>query len=211
MTKSEDYAGVFQFFYHCKGEELPIRDILNTQHHGHKKEPHYENLTENWCRPCMEARIKAANANQVDYIFLVTRYHNRRHEDLDGKLLVVGYMRREEKPEVWERLNPGRRRGARKYDRKCPKRCGFFVGNEESSRFVTAGHAYVLKEQPVSGRWIKWYCDTKEANKIINHLKRHGNVLRELKKLAKRLNRKTGLSDSGECERKRRTNETWKK
>jgi hypothetical protein len=58
-------SGVFQYFYHCKEEILPIRDICNTQDHGEKTEPHYENLTENWCSKCMNGRIKSANRRNV--------------------------------------------------------------------------------------------------------------------------------------------------
>lgn len=45
----DNIAGVLQFFYHCEGERLPVRDVCNTQGQGPKTEPHYENLTENWC------------------------------------------------------------------------------------------------------------------------------------------------------------------
>ena len=177
-----NYTGVFQYFYHCKGEDLPIRDILDTQHKGHKTEPHYENLTENWCTKCMPGRIKSANKRQVPYLFLMTRYDNPGHE-VDGRRLVVGYLHRA-KPEVFEKLNQTRRRGAHRYESRHPKRCGFFAGDDDS-RFVAANHAYVL-ETTRNCRW-KYWCDSKEGKKIVTRLKKHPNILEELRERAEEL------------------------
>jgi hypothetical protein len=60
MNPNQKIVGVFQYFYHCSGEELPVRDVCDRQGHGRKTEPHYENLTENWCSKCMNGRIKSA-------------------------------------------------------------------------------------------------------------------------------------------------------
>src|SRR5438876_11190849 len=99
MNKSrKGAAGVFQFFYHCADQELPVRDVVNRQ----KTEPHYENLTENWCGRCMNGRIRSANRRGAKYLFLVTRYFRKDHF-LDGKLLVVGFLFRAE-DRVWRRL-----------------------------------------------------------------------------------------------------------
>jgi len=86
-TTKRNPFGIFQYFYHCAGEELPIRDIIKR----HKTEPHYENLTENWCGECMSGRIRSANRHLVDYLFLMTRYFRKGHPK-DGKRLVVGYL-----------------------------------------------------------------------------------------------------------------------
>src|SRR6266851_7511091 len=107
QTTNANTAGVFQYFYHCKGEHLPIRDILNTQGQGNKTEPHYENLTENWCGKCMSARIKSANRRGLEYLFLATRYLKPGHPK-HGKRMVVGFLHRAE-PQVWQVLNHGLR------------------------------------------------------------------------------------------------------
>jgi len=134
-------AGVFQYFYHCRGEELPIRDVLDTQHQGHKTEPHYENLTENWCAKCAQSRIRSANKNGAEFLFLITRYFNTGSE-MDGRRMVVGYLHRA-KPETWKRLNATVRPDARKYDRNNPADCDFFAG-DHLSHFVAAEHGFQL-------------------------------------------------------------------
>src|SRR5258706_607744 len=99
---SEEY-GAMNVWMHTLGwtEESPIRDILDRQGHGHKTEPHYENLTENWCSKCMNGRIKSANREEVNYLFLVTRYLNNNHR-MNGNLLAIGFLFRAE-GKVWHK------------------------------------------------------------------------------------------------------------
>jgi hypothetical protein len=198
-------CGVFQYFYHCRGETLPIRDVLDTQGQGPKTEPHYENLTENWCTRCARARIRSANRNAAEYLFLVTRYVNPGSK-MDGKRIVVGYLHRA-KPEAWEKLNARLRRDARKYDRENPANCDFFAGDGRS-HFVAAEHGCPL---PVGNcRWV-WKCPREEAVKIVAHLRRHPNILPELRKRVEELKKQAGLTGRIDCKAKGKSHERCKK
>jgi hypothetical protein len=186
-------AGIFHYFYHCRGEELPVRDVLDTQRHGPKEEPHYENLTENWCTKCMERRIRSANRNAAEFLFLMTRYFNPGSK-MHGKRIVVGFLHRA-KPERWRRLNATLRRGARKYDQKNPSECDFFVGDEQS-HFVAAKHGFLLHVP--NCRW-DWRCDEKRAVAIVASLRQHRNILPELKRRVRELRSSTGLRHRAVC------------
>jgi hypothetical protein len=185
---NETPAGVFQYFYHCAGEELPVRDVRNRR----KTEPHYENLTENWCGRCMNNRIKSANRRGVKYLFLVTRYFRKDHH-LDGKLLVVGFLYRAEDM-VWRKLSRSRRSGVAGYDSNNPQDCGFFAGDNAKSRFVSAEGAHVLKTVK-NGRW-KYFADEGEAEKIASHLRKSKNILRELREKVSELKAQTNKDGS---------------
>jgi hypothetical protein len=185
MNPNQKIVGVFQYFYHCSGEELPIRDILDTQKHGPKTEPHYENLTENWCNECMNGRIKSANRRGLNYLFLITRYQNNNHPEKNGKLLVVGFLYREEDKEVWHTLSKSRLAEVDGFNLEKPGECGFFVGDEKKSHFVSADKAFVLDDVK-NGRW-KYFAYEHEAHKIIRHLEKSKNILKELRKKAKKL------------------------
>src|SRR5438552_3469142 len=142
-ASQEPFSAVFQYFYHCRGEELPIRDVCNRQGHGPKTEPHYENLTENWCSKCMNGRIVSANRRGLERVFLVTRYLRDGHP-LNGKLLVVGFLSRAKKG-VWRDLSRTIMSGVNAYDNgRTPEKCGFFAGDERRSHFVSAEDAFVL-------------------------------------------------------------------
>jgi hypothetical protein len=193
--------GVFQYFYHCRGERLPIRDVLNTQRQGHKTEPHYENLTENWCRECAQARIRSANMNGAEYLFLTTRYFNPGSK-MDGKRIVVGFLHRA-RPELWEKLNATLRGGARKYDQENPANCDFFAGDDRS-HFVAAEHGYPLRV--ANCRW-KWKCPREEAMKIVADLRRHPNILPELRKRVAELEAQAGLKVRAVCKARSKSNE----
>jgi len=173
---------VFQYFYHCCEEELPIRDIRDR----HKTEPHYENLTENWCNSCMNSRIKSANQKQVKYLFLVTRYRKHNHKR-DGKLLVVGFLYRAEE-KVWCDLSQSRTSGVEGYKTNDPKNCGFFAGDETQSHFVSAENAFVKDKK--NGRWI-YFADEAETREISVHLKKSPNILQKLREKAKELTTRT--------------------
>src|SRR5208282_633154 len=186
---NQKVAGVFQYFYHCSGQELPIRDVCNRQWHGNKTEPHYENLTENWCSKCMNGRIRSANRKEVKYLFLVTRYLNSNHR-MNGKLLVVGFLYRAE-GKVWRKLSQSIPSGVSGYDSQNPENCGFFAGDEIKSRFVSADKAFVLTGVK-NGRW-KYFANEDETQKIVSHLEKSKNILQELRKKADELKAQTNL------------------
>jgi len=182
--EDEKIIGIAQFFFHCRNQVLPIRDILNTNGRGHKTEPHYENLTENWCSECVQKKIKSANSKNLDYLFLYTHYHCKK-QDNDDKYLIVGYLKRA-KPERWLELNKGLRTDAEPYSQKNPELCGFFAGDLKASRFVSADNAYILY---IKHPYEKYFIKEKEAEKIINKLKLAPNILKDLKKLAIKLDK----------------------
>ncbi len=171
-------AGVFQYFYHSAGEELPVRDVVNRQ----KTEPHYENLTENWCGRCMNGRIRSANRRGVKFLFLVTRYFKKEHR-LHRKLLVVGYLFRAE-DRVWRKLSRSLRSGVAGYESSKPQDCGFFAGDETKSHFVSANAAFELHVK--NGRW-KYFADEVETKKIVAHLKKSKNILPKLREKVREL------------------------
>ena len=187
MNPNQKIIGVFQYFYHCSGEELPIRDILNRQKQGHKTEPHYENLTENWCNECMNGRIKSADSRGLNYLFLATRYRNDNHSR-DGKLLVVGFLYRAE-DEVWHKLSQSKLAKVDGFNSEKPRQCGFFAGDEKKSHFVSAENAFVV-DGVKNGRW-KYFAYEDEARKIVDHLKKSKNILEELRKKVKVLESQT--------------------
>ena len=173
--------------------------MLNSQGHGHKTEPHYENLTENWCNSCMPMRIKSANRRNAPYLFLTTRYFRENHPR-NGKLLVVGFLYRAE-DNVWRRLSrttpPS---GAVGFNAENPSECGFFAGDESKSHFVSAENAFVL-EGVKNGRW-KWLAQREEADRIVKHLRKSPNILWKLRKKVHKLdlhaNEKSG--NKNRCE-----------
>jgi hypothetical protein len=183
FNPNQKIAGVFQYFYHCSEEELPIRDILNRQKHGNKTEPHYENLTENWCKKCMNGRIKSANRKELTYLFLITRYWNNNHP-MNGKLLAIGFLYRAE-GKVWQKLSQSIPSGVSGYDSKNPENCEFFAGDETKSHFVSADKAFVLTGVK-NGRW-KYLATEDETRKIVSHLKKSRNILQELRRKANQL------------------------
>jgi len=181
--------GVAQYFYHCIGEELPIRDIPNTNGKGPKTEPHYENFSENWCTPCMNSRIKSANRNKLDYLFLVTKYRNKRSK-MNDKLIVVGYLKRAQK-ERWLKLSKKIPSGVKGYMPN-PTECEFFAGDKTSSRFVSANNGYELKTIK-NGRYI-WYIDKILGDKIIHKLDSGQNIINSLLIKTQELKKESGKS-----------------
>jgi hypothetical protein len=164
---------------------------------GYKTEPHYENLTENWCSKCMRGRIRSANKLQVQYLLLATTYINPKHH-LNGKRLVVGFLHRAE-PHIWARLNSSIQSGARAFDPLRPEKCEFFAGDAKS-HFVSADHAYVLPDLK-NWRW-KYSADLNEATRIIGRLKRVPSILPELRKRLSAL--KQQMHIEGRCKRRTR-------
>lgn len=179
--------GVAQYFYHCINEELPVRDIPNYNGVGSKTEPHYENCTENWCGKCVNRKIKSVNKNKLDYLFLITKYRNKSSK-MNGKLLIVGYLRRAQK-ERWQKLSKNIPSKVQGYMPE-PTECGFFAGDTEKSRFVSADDSYEMKTIN-NGRHI-WYIDKKLGNEIIKKLDSGKNILNNLIIKAQQLEKETG-------------------
>lgn len=81
-----------QFFYHSSGNDLPVRDVTDTQGAGKKVEPCIERKAENYCTNCIQWNISSF-AENIDerYLFLFTRCRN---SDLDenGDQRYIGYI-----------------------------------------------------------------------------------------------------------------------
>ena len=117
----------------------------------------------------MNVRIKSANRKCLKYLFLVTRYRNGNHLR-NGKLLVVGFLYRAEDKKVWHTLSESRLAEVDGFNSEKPEQCGFFVGDEKKSHFVSADNAFVVVGVK-NGRW-KYFAYEDEARKIIDHLKK---------------------------------------
>jgi hypothetical protein len=137
----------------------------------------------------MRQRITSANKLQVEYLFLLTTYHNRNHR-LHGKRLVVGFFHRAE-PRVWQKLNHGIQSGAKIFDPSHPEECQFFAGDTKS-HFVSAEKAYVLGNL-ANCRW-KYFSKQDETNRIIAHLRKSPSILPELRKRVKGLEKQIGFT-----------------
>jgi hypothetical protein len=75
--------------------KLPIRDVLNEQHAGHKTEPHIEIGAENFCVECYQKNIKKFVERKLNYLFLITACKNREVTKKYGggtKQFIVGYI-----------------------------------------------------------------------------------------------------------------------
>jgi hypothetical protein len=182
--------GVAQYFYHCNGEDLPIRDILNKNGAGSKTEPHYENMTENWCTQCLNVRMKSANRDKVDYLFLMTRYRKSGHK-LNGELIVVGYLKRA-KESRWIELSQNIPSGATPYGND-KDNCGFFAGDPKESKFVNVEDGYVLKGIG-NARWV-YFIDEPLGKKILKKLESGENITNKLIKRASELTKEAGITN----------------
>ena len=191
---NEEYGGVLQFFYHCPDEILPIRDI---RYRG-KTEPHYENLTENWCSECMNQQIRSVNSRQLDYLILLTRYNFKGHKFYD-KYLIVGYLKRAD-VNRFIKLNHNLIADVHPFEPDNPETCGFFAGDLKESKFVSADDAYIL-EGVTNFRHNKRLVSSKYAKSILHHFENKRNILPELIAVAKRLTaeRKKNESCSSSC------------
>ena len=85
--------GRLQFFYHSPSSKLPIRDILNEQGHGWKKEPYLEKKAENYCVRCYQVNIRMMKSNRERYLFLFTRCAYKPLKECWGDRCIVGYLR----------------------------------------------------------------------------------------------------------------------
>lgn len=189
--KEKNYGGVAQFFYHCKEQILPVRDILNTNGKGSKTEPHYENLTENWCNQCMNRRIRSINKHRLDYLFLFTRYYKKNHKN-NNKYLIVGYLKRASDNRFIE-LSKTLKSGVNVFDPEYPEQCGFFSGDFNNSIFVNADDGYLIN---IKHPYYYWFVEKSESIRIIKHLRNCKNILPGLLSLTKKLKRETNKNES---------------
>ncbi len=87
-------TGRLQYFYHSPSSLLPIRDVLNEQRQGYKKEPHIEIGAENYWASCYQNNnIKPFIKNKEKYLFLMTTCRNAKLRQC-GKKVIVGYISR---------------------------------------------------------------------------------------------------------------------
>ena len=84
--------GRAQFFFHHRGNELPVRDVMDTQGRGNKPEPCIERKAENYCTKCIPGNISSfADDDSERYLFLFTRVRNSELQQ-DGEQFYVGYI-----------------------------------------------------------------------------------------------------------------------
>ncbi|PIN70145.1 hypothetical protein COV93_02715 [Candidatus Woesearchaeota archaeon CG11_big_fil_rev_8_21_14_0_20_43_8] len=101
MARLESLAeeGIVKYFFHSPSSRLPIRDVLNEQGAGHKREPHIEAGAENYLTGCYQRNVRNFAFSDRRYLFWVTMCRNRGLEQ-NGRQFVVGYL---DKKEVLER------------------------------------------------------------------------------------------------------------
>jgi hypothetical protein len=68
----------FQFFFSSKEErlpypEVPTRDVTNAWRQGHKTEPHFERMMENWC-PCRAPSVRGSVLRALDALNVGSRH-----------------------------------------------------------------------------------------------------------------------------------------
>jgi len=81
-----------QYFYHSSGNDLPVRDVTDTQGEGKKVEPCIERKAENYCTNCIQWNISSfAGDTDERYLFLFTRCRNS-DLDEDGDQHYIGYI-----------------------------------------------------------------------------------------------------------------------
>lgn len=90
-----DSQGMVQYFYHSPASLLPIRDLLNAQGMGFKREPHIEAGAENLLDSCYQRNIAIFARSIREYLFLVTKCSNRERPEY-SKQYVVGYIQKRE-------------------------------------------------------------------------------------------------------------------
>ncbi|WP_154020460.1 hypothetical protein [Halorubrum halophilum] len=84
--------GRAQYFYHNEGNNLPVRDVTNTQGEGNKPEPCIERKAENYCTGCINWNISSfANDDDERYLFLFTRVRNSSLQQ-NGEQFYIGYI-----------------------------------------------------------------------------------------------------------------------
>src|SRR5579872_5337348 len=90
--KALEETGRLHFFYHSPSSSLPVRDVLNDQGAGYKKEPYLEKSAENYCVPCLQRNIHGFVMSNEKYLFLFTTRKNSKH---DESRYIVGYLKKQ--------------------------------------------------------------------------------------------------------------------
>ncbi|MEW5821638.1 MAG: hypothetical protein AB1782_15705 [Cyanobacteriota bacterium] len=89
----KELPGQIQYFFSDPDSFLPVRDVCNKQKAGFKTEPHIENGSENFIKPCVQHNIKSAINRGAEYLFLITRNVNKKMKDFFGNQYIVGYIK----------------------------------------------------------------------------------------------------------------------
>jgi hypothetical protein len=95
-THNLENTGMVQYFYHSPSSPMPIRDVLNEQKKGHKREPHIEIGAENYWFKCYQNNIKNFANSKRRYLFLVTTCRDRSLRQNYRKQYTVGYIEKKE-------------------------------------------------------------------------------------------------------------------
>lgn len=88
--KATRVAGKLCYFTCGKFSRLPIRDFLNEQHSGFKKEPSYETASYNYFKSCNNRSLVSAINRGVSHILFVTRYQGQ-IADYQGRYFITGF------------------------------------------------------------------------------------------------------------------------
>ena len=159
--------GRLQYFYHSPSSAMPIRDVLNEQKQGHKKEPHIEIGAENYWVGCYQSNnIIPFIRNNEKYLFLMTTCRNMGLAQFYGKKFIVGYILRR------------------------------YTGKRNGLHFVKGDTLLFSFEDaiPITELgYLKWtrtkLVNEKDTRIILNHFKKHKNILKncitEIKRLDK--------------------------
>lgn len=85
-------VGHLTYFLSSRQSDLPIRRVERGVDYGHKKEPHYENMTYGDFSCCIcDNRVKAVQEGRK-YMFFATQYYGNVTESRN-KICIVGYYR----------------------------------------------------------------------------------------------------------------------
>ena len=185
----------FHFFYSfcfCKrpikgfDTNVPTRDILNTHRTGNKTEPYFEKWIENWCdcrQHAIAAAVKEADvmSPKEHYLILTTRH------SITKERLAVGYLKFDQK----RHHSLGKLR--RFYN------CAFYPGSLTDSRVCSFSGAFRFGRNyqftPGARYGVQKASDSLAA-RIIGHLRRKKNRIREFRKNVALLEKHLKQSDS---------------
>jgi hypothetical protein len=163
-------TGRLQYFYHSPSSFMPIRDVLNEQKQGHKKEPHIEVGAENYWVGCYQSNnIKPFIKNHEKYLFLMTTCRNKQLEPFYGKKYIVGYILRK---------STGKRNGLY-----------FIKGDTKDTKLFSFNDAIPITELGYS-KWTRTkLIKEKDTKKIIDHFEKCNPILKECILEIKRLDK----------------------
>jgi hypothetical protein len=103
-----DELGALSSFFHHRGNDLPVRDVPDSQGRGNKPEPCIERKAENYCAKCIPGNISSfANDDSERYLRLFTRVRNSELQE-DGEQFYIGYIDKRRKLDIrWPNRRPG--------------------------------------------------------------------------------------------------------